>query len=109
MYMDPNNNSDNQLSKIIYHKILSIMKFTLDLEEQKYLEKGRNDERYRFFKKQLMSETYNTLRNIFSELESLGIVVPTEYEEDVKDGYRASNSGGSGYVNSPDFDEWLKS
>lgn len=107
--MNKNDNFDKQVSRVIYHKILSIMKFTLDLEEQKYLERGRNDERYKFFKKQLMSETYNTLRSLFAELESLEIIQKTEYEEDVKDGYKASDSGGSGYINTKDFDDWLNS
>lgn len=103
-----NENYDKQVARRIYHRVLSIMKFTLDLEEQKYPERGRQDERYKFFKKQLMSQTYDNLRSLFQELEELEILKKTEYEEDVKDGYKPSPSGGCGFVNSSDLDDWLQ-
>ncbi len=102
-------NHENQIARIIYHRMLSTMKFTLDLEEQKYLEKGRQDERYKFFKKQLMSQTYDNLRSLFKDLETLKILDPTSYAEDVKDGYKPTPSGGSGYVNSEELDAWMNS
>ena len=102
-------NYETQLARIIYHRMLSTMKFTLDLEEQKYLERGRRDERYKFFKKQLMSQTYDNLRALFKDLEALEILEPTSYPEDVKDGYKPTFSGGSGYVNTKELDAWLKS
>jgi hypothetical protein len=89
--------------------MMSILKFTLEMEEQQYKEKGRQDPRYKFFKKMLMANTYDTLRNLFEDLYELGIVEPTSYEEDLKNGYRDSISGGSGYVNSSDFEDWLNS
>jgi len=102
--------SERQLARLIYHRALSIMKFTLDLEEQKYLEKGRKDERYKFFKKQLMAQTYENLRLLFKDLESLELIRKvSEYEEDVKDGYRPTSSGGSGYLNADRFEAWLQS
>lgn len=100
-------NTETQLARIIYHRMLSTMKFTLDLEEQKYLEKGRQDERYKFFKKQLMSQTYENLRALFKDLEKLDLLEPTAYPEDVKDGYKSTPSGGSGYVNTEELEIWL--
>lgn len=100
-------NHQTQIARIIYHRVLSIMKFTLDLEEQKYPEKGRYDDRYKFFKKQLMSHTYENLRTLFDDLESLEMIQETEYAEDVKDGYKPTPSGGSGYINTGSFDDWL--
>ena len=84
------------------------MKYTLELEEFSYREKGRLDPRYKTFKKHLMSNTYSNLRALFEDLEQLGVIVKTEYEEDVKNGYIESDSGGSGYLNAPDFDDWLQ-
>ena len=84
------------------------MKFTLDLEEQKYPERGRNDDRYKFFKKQLMSQTYANLRELFTELTDHKLIELTDYEEDVKDGYKATESGGSGYINSVTFNKFLE-
>ena len=98
---------DTQLSRIVYLKVLSIMKFTLDLEEQKYSERGRNDDRYKFFKKHLMRETYDGLRDIFKDFEELGLICATEHRDDVKDGYKDGPSGGSGHVNTDEFDSWL--
>lgn len=100
-------NHETQLARIIYHRMLSTMKFTLDLEEQKYLEKGRQDERYKFFKKQLMSQTYDNLRSLFRDLEALKLLETTSYPEDVKDGYKPTSSGGSGYMNTKELDDWL--
>jgi len=98
-----------QLARMIYHKVMSVMKFTLDLEEQKYFDKGRHDERYKFFKKQLMQETYTMLREIFEQMKKLELLEKTPEPEDVKDGYKSGPSGGSGYINSSDFQEWLES
>ena len=92
---------DTQIARTIYLKVLSIMKFTLDMEEQKYPEKGRRDDRYRFFKKHLMRETYCNLRELFKSLESQDLIQETDFHEDVKDGYQTGPSGGSGYVNVP--------
>lgn len=88
---------------------MSIMKNTLELEEFSYREKGRNDPRYKTFKKHLMANTYENTRQLFEELAALGIIEKTNDGEDVKDGYKDTPSGGSGYVNNPDFDEWINS
>ena len=89
------------LSRVVYHRILAIMKNTLNLEELSYREMGRNDPRYKTFKKHLMEFTYTELRELFYDLEDMGLLEPTEEEEDVKNGYKDTLSGGSGYVNSP--------
>ena len=102
------NEKEDQLGRMIYHRFMAIMKFTLDMEEYSYKDKGRSDPRYRFFKKQLMAETYKTLRELFVEMEEQGVLAKTEYPEDVKDGYKETDSGGSGYLNSDRFNAWLK-
>ena len=100
---------DYQLGRTIYHRMLTIMKFTLDLEEQKYPENGRQDERYKFFKKQLMSNTYENIRALLKDLENCHMIQEIDSHEDVKDGYRPTPSGGSGFVNTDKLDKWLKS
>lgn len=107
--MSPDNHDyDSQLSRTIFHRFLSAMKFTLDLEEQKYPERGRHDDRYKFFKKQLMSNTYENIRALLKNLEELNFIQKTDYPEDVKDGYKPTSSGGSGFVNTDQLDAWLK-
>ena len=96
-----------QLAKAIYHRAMSIMKFTLNLEEYSYREKGRDDPRYKTFKQQLMANTYDNLRSLFEDLEDMGFVVPVDIDEDVKGGYKPSASGGSGYVNTKELDSIL--
>ncbi len=99
---------DRELAKLIYHRAMSTMKFTLDLEERQY-EKGRNDPRFKFFKKMLMSNTYENMRGLFKSLEDWGLVAKTDYPEDVKNGYKDTSSGGAGYLNVEEFTEWLNS
>ncbi len=95
-----------QLGRLIYHRWMSTMKFTLDMEETKF-ETGRNDPRFKFFKKMLMANTYENMRGLLKELEGWGVLNETDTPEDVKDGYKETDSGGSGYLNSEDFDAWL--
>lgn len=102
-----NNKIDYQLAKIIYHKMLSVMKFTLNLEEQKYPERGREDDRYKFFKKQLMSNTYNSIRDLLDQLSSIKLLEQSDPPEDLKNGYKQTPGGGSGYVNAKSFHTWI--
>ena len=99
---------DKQLARLIYHKAMTTMKFTLELEEQKYETHGRQDPRYKFFKKMIMAETYKNLRELFKQMEDIGALSKTDYEEDVKDGYKDTESGGSGYLNSPKLHKIMK-
>jgi hypothetical protein len=101
--------SSGQLARLIYHKWMSSMKYALELEEFSYREQGRDDSRYKTFKKHLMANNYDNMRALFQELVELGIIEPTDYPEDVKDGYKETVSGGSGFVNTQDFEEWLDS
>jgi len=87
---------------------MSNMKYTLELEEFSYRDNGRNDPRYKTFKKHLMSNTYNSLRSLFEDLADLGLIDETDYEEDVKDGYKDTPSGGSGYINTKKLDDWFE-
>jgi hypothetical protein len=96
-----------ELASTLYHKVMSNMKFTLDLEEYSYKDQGRQDPRFKFFKKQLMANTYDMLRSMFRDLTALGLIEKTEYDEDVKDGYRDTDSGGSGYLNTAKLNKFL--
>ncbi len=100
-------NHDQELARRIYHKCMSTMKFTLDLKQQENPKDGRDNPQFRFFKKLLMEKTYANLRSIFIELEEDGIIKCTDYEEDVKNGYQETASGGSGYINSDKLNDLL--
>jgi len=104
----PDIDREKQLARTIYHHWMANMKFTLDLEEFSYKDKGRNDPRYKFFKKQLMANTYEKIRELLDELREIGLIQKTDYPEDVKDGYQETDSGGSGYLNTDRFNGWLR-
>lgn len=99
---------DKELAKKIYHNVLKTMKFTLEMEEYGYKEQGRNDPRYKHFKKMLMQETYDNLRDLFQELEDYGLINKADYEEDLKNGWKDTQSGGSGFINSNQLNKILK-
>ena len=96
------------MGKLLFHSILGIMKDTLNLEEFSYREAGRSDPRYRTFKKHLMEFTYSNLRELLSELQEWGLLESTEDGEDVKNGYKNNSSGGSGYENSQELNNFLE-
>lgn len=98
---------ETQIAKIVFHKMLAIMKFTLNLEEYSYREKGREDPRYKLFKQQLMQYTYDTARETLAEIQKTGVIVQTENPEDVKNGYAAGPSGGSGFINAKELDDLI--
>ena len=98
---------DNQIARMIYHKCMSNMKYTLELEEYSYREKGRDDPKYKTFKKHLMANTYDTLRSLFESLSELGLIEKTQDSEECKGGYRETPGGGSGYINTKEIDDWL--
>lgn len=103
-----NTTTEKQLAKMVYHRVMSIMKFTLSLEEYSYREQGRNDPRYKTFKQQLMANTYENLRELFEDLANLGLIEKTIDEEDVKGGYQPTPSGGSGYLNTETLNKVVK-
>lgn len=100
--------NDCELTKLIFETMRSVMKYTLDLEEYSYKDSGRDDPRYKFFKKQLMEYTYNAMRHLFAKLEMMNLCEPTDPPEDVKNGHQETPSGGSGYLNTAAFNKWLE-
>lgn len=106
MRQEVENETGIQLARNIYLAAMSTMKYTLNMEERKY-EEGRKDERYRFFKQELMKKTYNELRNLFEKLSEQGLIEDSGQNEDLKYGYKETVSGGSGYVNTEELDEFL--
>ena len=105
--MEAEQKYQSQIARSIYTAAMSTMKFTLDMEERRYPDKGREDGRFKFFKKQLMRETYNNLEILFDSLEQAGVLEKTDNNECLKNGYKDTPSGGSGYVNSEKVDQAL--
>lgn len=105
--MNTETQNEKQLAKMVCHRVMSVMKFILSLEEFSYREQGRNDPRYKTFKQQVMANTYENLRDLFADMSNLGLIQKTEYDEDVKGGYRDTLSGGSGYINTDNLNKLL--
>lgn len=98
--------TETQLAKIIFKHCMENMKFALDMEERRY-EDGRNNHKFKFYKKTLMWNTYQSIRELFLNLSDLGLIKETDYEEDVKDGQKETPSGGSGYLNTKEIDNLI--
>lgn len=101
-------NNEKQLARLIFRTMSTIMKSTLNLEEMSYREQGRDDPRYKTFKKYLMETTYTNVRNMLEELAKWGLIDPTGDGEDISSGFSDSLSGGAGYLNSPDLDDLIE-
>lgn len=97
----------NQIAKIIYQYWMNSMKSTLDFEESKY-DQGRNDPKYKYFKKVVMANNYENMNKLFQKLNESGLIQKTTYEEDVKGGYKDNDSGGSGYINTNKMNDFFK-
>jgi len=96
----------NQLGKNIYSAFMYSLKYTLNMEERKY-EDGRKDQRFRFYKQELMDKAYKRLEELYALLEEQGLLEKIDGEH-LKFGYKETPSGGCGYVNSKQLDEILR-
>jgi len=98
---------DTELACKIYHAFMSVMKYTLNLEEQHYTESGKQDPRFLFFKQELMNKTYSTVEDLLKTLQDNKIINETDYKEHLRYGYKKTASGGSGYLNTDEFNDFL--
>jgi len=84
------------IAETIFLTHLEIMKSVLDLGKYGL----KNDEDYKYFKKQVMDAFYNGLRKTFSELERAGVLKRCSCESNLRHGYtKCADCHGAGYVN----------
>ncbi len=85
-----------QISKEIYLKTLDTMKKTLDLIEFKFDKKSVD---FKYFKSQIMENTYENLRKLFKYLEDNKIIEKCSSNHNLRQGWKNCDCGGSGFVN----------
>lgn len=105
--MSDNTFNDGQLAKAIYLKQMSAMKAILNLGEMNF--GGRNDNRYKLYKKIVMDEFYNAMGDLFSAMELEGILVKCPCGASIRQGYKpCERCNGSGHCNSESFDDYIE-
>lgn len=90
---------DKQLAKAIYLRNMSAMKSILNMGEVKFGD--RDSPSYKFFKKVVMDELYNSMSTLFLELETKGLLIKCPCGTTIREGYKkCENCNGSGHCNS---------
>lgn len=97
---------DNQIAKAIYLKNMTAMKEVLDLGEFKI---GKRDtEDFKYFKKVVMDQFYNSMSEVFRDLEKKGLLVKCQCGTSIRQGFKPCTScNGSSYKNSDLLDDAL--
>jgi hypothetical protein len=84
-----------QIAKAIFHNNLYIMKKILDLGEFKL---GKKSDDYKYFKKEVMNSTYDSLKKLFKQLFDEKIIKKCNKKCNLRQGYSDCECGGSGYI-----------
>jgi hypothetical protein len=97
---------DGQIAKSIYLKNMAGMKSILNMGEVKFGD--RNSSGYKFFKKVVMDEIYNSMSAFFEEMEDAGVLSRCPCGTTIREGYKkCSLCNGAGYCNSELFNEFI--
>lgn len=91
-----------QIAREIYSKALNTMKKTLDLIEFKF---DKRTKEFKYFKSQLMDNTYENLIKLFKTLADAKIITKCPCGTNVRRGFKNCDCGGSGYTNYKDKDK----
>lgn len=93
------NSDDNQLAKAIYLINMSAMKEILNLGEFKI--GSRDSEDYKYFKKVVMDQFYNSMTDVFKDLEDKGLLDKCNCGTTIRKGYKTcSFCNGASFKNS---------
>ena len=85
-----------QIGRLIFLECLDNMKKILDLIAFKTDEKSKE---YQYYKKEIMNNTYKSLKKIFKELEKDKITEKCPKNCSLRKGYSKCLCGGSGWIN----------
>lgn len=99
---------DFQAAKSVYLNGMSGLKQVLNMGEVKFGD--RNSASYKFFKKVVMDEVYESMMRTFAEMETAGLVKKCPCGTTIRNGYKQCTlCNGAGYCNSDSFSSFLKS
>lgn len=101
------NGPDGQIAKSIYLKFMGVLKNILTIEEVRL--GGRNSPSYKLFKRQTMDEIYNSMSDIFKELEADGTIQKCPCGTTIRAGYKpCERCNGAGHCNSDKYEDFIK-
>ena len=108
--MDQNQNlnmlNDGQLAKAIYLRNMAGMKEILNMAEFRI--GNRESKEYKFFKKVVMDQFYNSMSDLFAKLEEKGILMKCPCGTNIRQGYKpCEKCNGAGHCNTQDFHSWM--
>jgi len=86
-----------QIPREIYLKSMDTMKKNLDLIGFKFDSKSQD---FKYFKSQIMENTYTNLRNLFKFFADKGLIKKCQCGTNLRKGFKKCLCGGSGYINS---------
>ena len=101
-------NEQVQIARDLFVKQISAMKELLTMGEFKF--GGKDNDGYKFYKRNVMDQCFIPMIDLFKELEDRGLIVRCECDADInkRNGYKVcQNCHGASYKNSPDFDAFL--
>lgn len=97
---------DGQLAKAIYLRNMAAMKEVLKLGE--FRMGGRESTDYKYFKKIVMDQFYNSMTDIFAALEKKGLLQKCPCGTTIRLGYKSCpNCNGAGHCNVEEFTAWV--
>ena len=97
---------DGQLAKAVYLRQMAGMKEILNLGEFRI--GSRESKEYKFFKKVVMDQFYNSMLDLFGSLEEKGILERCPCNTTIRQGYKpCPNCNGAGFCNTTEFAEWM--
>lgn len=101
---------DGQLAKAIYLRNMSAMKEVLNMGEFKIGGGNRESKDYKYFKKIVMDQFYNSMTDLFSSLEKHGLLRKCPCGTGIRDGFKPCPlCNGAGHCNVEEFSDWFAS
>jgi hypothetical protein len=106
--MNENNEifTDGQFPKTVYLRTMFAMKKILDMGQFKI---GSSESKeFKYFKKVVMDELYNSMQEVFEAMEKRDLVQKCECGTSIRNGYKpCEKCNGSGFRNTEEFMDWI--
>ena len=101
-------NGEVQLARDLFVKQISAMKDALTMGEFKF--GGKENDGYKFYKRNIMDQFFGPMIDFFKELEEKGVIVRCDCDADInkRNGYKTCpHCHGASYKNNPEFNKFL--
>jgi hypothetical protein len=97
---------DGQVAKAIFLREITGMKNILNMGEFRI--GNRNSSEFKYFRKVVMDEYYQAMIDLFTKLQTKGVLKKCQCNADIREGYDACPlCNGAGWCNTEEFAEWI--